>query len=72
MFDGSVAGMDGCPYAQGAIGNVTSEYMLYLLNGVGIHTGVDLDKLIVADQRLCVRSRRTIQNPTSDGSIPHI
>lgn len=53
VFDSSVAGLGGCPYAKGATGNVASEDVLYLLNGLGIHTGVDLDKLIVAGQRIC-------------------
>ncbi len=46
--DSSVAGLGGCPYAKGATGNVASEDVLYLLNGLGIETGVDLDKLAAA------------------------
>jgi hydroxymethylglutaryl-CoA lyase len=53
VFDSSVAGLGGCPYAKGATGNVASEDVLYLLNGLGINTGVDLDKLIAAGQRIC-------------------
>jgi len=45
-FDGSVAGLGGCPYARGASGNVASEDLLYMLHGLGIETGVDLDALI--------------------------
>ncbi|MNG31025.1 Hydroxymethylglutaryl-CoA lyase YngG [compost metagenome] len=48
-----MAGLGGCPYAKGATGNVASEDVLYLLNGLGIDTGVDLDKLIAAGQRIC-------------------
>ena len=48
MVDSSVAGLGGCPYAKGATGNVASEDVLYLLNGLGIETGVDLDKLASA------------------------
>jgi hydroxymethylglutaryl-CoA lyase len=44
-FDCSAAGLGGCPYAQGATGNVASEDVLYLLNGLGIETGVDMTKL---------------------------
>jgi hydroxymethylglutaryl-CoA lyase len=44
-FDCSVAGLGGCPYAKGATGNVASEDVLYLLNGLSIETGVDLTKL---------------------------
>ncbi len=46
--DSSVAGLGGCPYAAGASGNVASEDVLYLLNGLGIETGVDLELLIAA------------------------
>ena len=47
-IDSSVAGLGGCPYAKGATGNVASEDVLYMLNGLSIKTGVDLDKLIEA------------------------
>ena len=53
VFDSSVAGLGGCPYAKGATGNVATEDVLYLLNGLGIHTGIDLDALITAGQRIC-------------------
>ena len=46
VIDSSVSGLGGCPYANGATGNVASEDVLYMLNGLGIETGVDLDKLI--------------------------
>ena len=48
--DSSVAGLGGCPYAPGAAGNVASEDVLYMLNGLGIETGVDLDQLAAAGQ----------------------
>jgi len=48
VVDSSVAGLGGCPYAKGASGNVASEDVLYMLNGLGIETGVDLDRLIAA------------------------
>ena len=47
-FQSSVAGLGGCPYAKGATGNVATEDVVYLLNGMGIETGIDLDKLIDA------------------------
>ena len=53
VFDSSVAGLGGCPYAKGATGNVASEDVLYLLEGLGIRTGIDMDKLIDAGQRIC-------------------
>jgi isopropylmalate/homocitrate/citramalate synthase len=46
--DGAVAGLGGCPYAAGASGNVASEDVLYMLDGLGIETGVDLEKLVGA------------------------
>ena len=52
VFDSSVAGLGGCPYARGATGNVASEDVVYLLQGLGIETGIDLDKLITAGQRI--------------------
>jgi hydroxymethylglutaryl-CoA lyase len=42
-FDCSVAGLGGCPYAKGATGNVASEDVVYLMNGLGVETGVDLE-----------------------------
>jgi hydroxymethylglutaryl-CoA lyase len=47
-FQSSVAGLGGCPYAKGATGNVSTEDMVYMLHGMGIETGIDLDKLIDA------------------------
>ncbi|MGA8137698.1 hydroxymethylglutaryl-CoA lyase [Pseudomonas sp. MWU12-2345] len=53
VFDSSIAGLGGCPYAKGASGNVATEDVLYMLNGLGIHTGVDLDQLLLAGQEIC-------------------
>jgi len=47
-FDTSVSGLGGCPYAKGATGNVATEDVVYLLHGLGIETGIDLDRLIDA------------------------
>ena len=47
-FQSSVAGLGGCPYAKGATGNVATEDVVYLLQGLGIDTGIDLDKLVDA------------------------
>ena len=47
-FDTSVSGLGGCPYAKGATGNVATEDVVYLLHGLGIETGIDLDKLVDA------------------------
>ena len=50
QFDTSVAGLGGCPYAKGATGNVATEDVVYMLHGMGIETGIDLDKLVDAGQ----------------------
>ena len=46
VFDASVGGLGGCPYAKGATGNVATEDVVYLLHGLGAHTGIDLDRLV--------------------------
>ena len=50
MVDSAVSGLGGCPYAAGASGNVATEEVLYMLHGMGIHTGVDLDAVVEAGQ----------------------
>lgn len=47
-FDASVGGMGGCPYAPGAAGNLATEDLVYMLHGMGVHTGVDLERLVEA------------------------
>jgi len=53
VFDSSVSGLGGCPYAAGASGNVATEEVVYLLAGLGIETGVDLDRLAEAGEFIC-------------------
>jgi hydroxymethylglutaryl-CoA lyase len=48
QFDTSVGGLGGCPFAKGATGNVATEDVVYMLHGMGIATGIDLDRLIDA------------------------
>jgi isopropylmalate/homocitrate/citramalate synthase len=52
-FDASVAGLGGCPYAKGASGNVATEDVVYMLNGLGVRTGVDLDKVVEIGRWIC-------------------
>jgi hydroxymethylglutaryl-CoA lyase len=52
-FDSSVAGLGGCPYSPGATGNVASEDVLYMLDGMGIETGVDMNALLDAAEFIC-------------------
>ncbi len=50
IFHSSVSGLGGCPYAKGATGNVATEDVIYMMNGLGIETGVDLDQVVDAGQ----------------------
>lgn len=59
VVDSSVAGLGGCPYAKGASGNVASEDVVYMLNGLGIDTGIDLDKLVDAGDYICQHLNRS-------------
>jgi len=59
VVDSSVAGLGGCPYAQGASGNVATEEVVYMLNGMGIETGVDLEKLVAAGQFISKELKHT-------------
>ena len=62
VVDSAVAGLGGCPYAKGASGNVGSEDVRYMLGGMGIETGVDLDGLAAAGRFICAALGRP---PTS-------
>ncbi|KAJ9593384.1 hypothetical protein L9F63_015088, partial [Diploptera punctata] len=61
VVDSSVAGLGGCPYAKGASGNVATEDVIYMLHGMGIETGVDLDKVLEAGEYIC----QVLKRPTS-------
>ena len=58
-FDSSIAGLGGCPYAKGATGNVASEDVLYMLQGMGIETGVDMERLLDAAEFICTALDRS-------------
>lgn len=60
-MDSAAAGLGGCPYARGASGNVSTEDVVYMLQGMGIETGVDLDLLLEAANFICTQIKR----PTS-------
>ena len=57
-FDSSVAGLGGCPYAAGASGNVATEDVLYMLQGLGIETGVDLNSIVETGEWICAILKR--------------
>ena len=58
VIDSAVAGLGGCPYAKGASGNVASEDLIYMLNGMGIEHGVNLDKLLIAGNTISTALNR--------------
>lgn len=62
VIDSSVAGLGGCPYAKGASGNVATEDVVYMLNGMNIETGIDIDKLIDAGQFIMNELERTTRS----------
>jgi hydroxymethylglutaryl-CoA lyase len=62
QYDASVAGLGGCPYAKGATGNVATEDVVYMLHGMGIETGIDLDKLIDAGKFISDHLQRKPQS----------
>jgi len=65
IVDSSVAGLGGCPYARGASGNVATEDLLYMLNGLNIVTGVDLEKLVKAGNYICSQLGRPSRSKVS-------
>jgi hydroxymethylglutaryl-CoA lyase len=66
VIDSSVSGLGGCPYAKGASGNVATEDVLYMLNGLGIETGVDLDRVLDAGRFISsALGRRTASKTAS-------
>jgi len=64
-IDSAVAGLGGCPYAKGASGNVASEDVLYMLNGLNIETGVDLESLISAGRFIAAALDKPVQSKVS-------
>ncbi|OAF69207.1 hypothetical protein A3Q56_03050 [Intoshia linei] len=58
-FDGSVAGLGGCPYAPGASGNLPTEDLIYMLHGMGIETEIDIKKLALCGQFICQKLGRS-------------
>jgi len=62
VIDSAVAGLGGCPYAKGASGNVATEDVIYMLNGMGIETGIDLDALVATGHWICDQLERDNQS----------
>jgi hydroxymethylglutaryl-CoA lyase len=69
IVDASVAGLGGCPYAKGASGNVATEDVLYMLNGLGIETGVSMEKLLAADRFICQHLNRSSRSKVANALL---
>jgi len=69
VVDASVAGLGGCPYAEGATGNVATEDVLYMLDGLGIETGVDMDKLVDAGRFISQVIQRPIASRAANAVL---
>jgi len=65
-FDASVAGLGGCPYAEGASGNVATEDFVYMLQGAGLETGIDLEKLMATGRTICKKLNRVNQSKVAN------
>ncbi len=63
VLDSSVGGLGGCPYAKGASGNVPTEEVVYMMNGLGVDTGVKLEELLKVTR--CIHSEREQTMPYS-------
>jgi hydroxymethylglutaryl-CoA lyase len=70
IVDSSVAGLGGCPYAKGASGNVATEDVVYMLDGMGVWTGVDLDAVIEAGRRICALLARPSGSRVAQAMLP--
>ena len=68
-FDTSVGGLGGCPYARGATGNVATEDVLYMLNGMGINSGINLKKVLAASKFIYKILNRKIVSKTACAMI---
>lgn len=61
-IDSATAGLGGCPYAKGASGNIATEDVVYMCHGMGIETGIDLDKLIMAGKSIAQKLQKAPQS----------
>ena len=76
VIDSSVAGLGGCPYAKGASGNIATEDVVYMLDGMGVRTGVDLEAVIEAGRGICAilatSSRSRVALARGQQSLPSV
>lgn len=71
IFDSSVAGLGGCPYAIGASGNVATEDVVYMLNGLGFDSGVHLEKLVHVGDKISKALNRRSQSKVAQAMLAH-
>ncbi|MGE4131564.1 MAG: hydroxymethylglutaryl-CoA lyase [Bdellovibrionales bacterium] len=72
VFDSSFGGLGGCPYAQGASGNLATEDLVYMLEGMGFSTGVDLPKLLGYGRTIQAEIGHPLQSRTSQAGLPKV
>jgi hydroxymethylglutaryl-CoA lyase len=70
-IDSAIGGLGGCPYAPGASGNVATEDVVYMLQGMGVHTGVDLDKLVAISAKLSGQLGRELPSKYLKAHLGH-
>ncbi len=68
-FDSSAGGLGGCPYAPGAAGNLATEDLVYMLDGMGIETGIDFDKLCLTSKRMEKILRKTLPSKSLQANV---
>jgi len=71
VVDASVSGLGGCPYARGATGNVATEDVIYLLEGLGCATGVDLERLMEVSRWISAELGREVGSRVTRAKAPH-
>jgi len=71
VIDSAIAGLGGCPYAKGASGNVATEDVVYMLNGLGINTAIDFDKLLKAGWYICNKLGKNPLSKVSSAYLAH-
>ncbi|XP_057623448.1 3-hydroxymethyl-3-methylglutaryl-CoA lyase, cytoplasmic isoform X2 [Chionomys nivalis] len=69
VVDSAVSGLGGCPYAEGASGNVATEDLIYMLNGIGLDTGVNLYKVMEAGDFICKAVNKTTNSKVSQATF---
>ncbi|CAO2634291.1 3-hydroxy-3-methylglutaryl-CoA lyase, cytoplasmic, partial [Lemmus lemmus] len=69
VVDSAVSGLGGCPYAEGASGNVATEDLIYMLNGIGLNTGVNLYKVMEAGDFICKAVNKTTNSKVAQATF---